>query len=177
MKTLLTIFFFGLILFMFTDRVYAALDCSIPANQNTIECKFGTIAPPPAISTFIGSDPTGAGGISKFLSNLIALIYTIATIVLIFMLLWGAFDWITSGGDKEKIQEARGRITNAIIGIVLFSLAFAAIAVLGEFTGFKFFEGQGIQTFRDSNGIVNKVTCANGKTFFGYNIDPIAICK
>lgn len=104
---------------------------------------FGKIEPPPAIRDFLGEDPTGAGGISKFLSNFIGLIYTVAAIVLIFMLLWGAFDWMTSGGEKDKLQAAQSKIINAIIGILLFAVAFAVIAVLGQFTGFTFFAGQG----------------------------------
>lgn len=100
---------------------------------------FGTISPPPEIKKFSSNDPTGAAGISKFLSNLIALFYTIAAIVLIFMLLWGAWDWLTSEGDKEKLQSAQKKIINAIIGLLLFAIAFAVIEVLGQFTGFEFF--------------------------------------
>ncbi len=103
---------------------------------------FGSISPPPALQKFIGDDPTGAGAISKFLSNGITLIYSIAAIVLLFMLLWGAFEWMTSGGDKEKLSSAQKRIMSAIIGIILFAVAFAVIAVLGQFTGFTFFAGQ-----------------------------------
>lgn len=103
---------------------------------------FGTISPPPELEPFIKPDLTGAAGISKFLSNLVALIYSLAIIVLIFMILWGAFDWITSEGDKEKIDSARKKIINAVIGILLFAVAFALIQVLGQFTGFTFFIGQ-----------------------------------
>lgn len=103
---------------------------------------FGQIQPPPAIKDFLGNDPTGAAGISKFLSNFITLIYTISAIVLIFMLLWGAFDWMTSEGNKEKLQAAQNKIISAIIGILLFAVAFAIIQVLGAFTGFTFFAGQ-----------------------------------
>ncbi len=100
---------------------------------------FGKITPPPALQNLLQGDPTGAGGISKFLSNLIALIFSIATIVLIFMILWGAYDWLTSGGDKEKLENAKKKLINAFVGIMLFAIAFAVIRVLGQFTGFKFF--------------------------------------
>ena len=73
---------------------------------------------------------------------LITLIYIVATIVLLFMLLWGAFDWLTSEGDKEKVENARRKIINAIVGIMLFAIAFAIIQVIGQFTCFKFFAGQ-----------------------------------
>lgn len=107
-----------------------------------IKDKFGTIKPPKELEPFVGKDPTGTGGIGIFLSKLITLIYIVAAIVLIFMLLWGAFDWITSGGEKEKVEAARNKIIHAIVGIILFAAAFAIIAVLGQFTGFTFFVGQ-----------------------------------
>lgn len=104
--------------------------------------QFGTIKVPPELAPFTAGDPTGAGGISKFFSNFIALFYSVAILVLILMLIWGAFDWLTSEGDKEKIAAARGKLINAVIGIMLFAVAFAVIQVLGAFTGFKFFVGQ-----------------------------------
>lgn len=124
---------------------------------------FGTISPPPSLQKFIGTDTTGAAGISQFLSNLIALFYAVAAIVLIFMILWGAFDWITSEGDKEKLQSAQRKIINAIIGIVLFGIAFAVIQVLGQFTGFKFFEGQSRGSYeaveRNAEGRIISIKC------------------
>lgn len=100
---------------------------------------FGTITPPSPLATF-SKDQTGSTGISTFLSNAILLIYSVAAIVLLFMLLWGAFDWMTSGGEKEKLAGAQQRIINAIIGIILFTVAFAILSLIGQFTGFTFFQ-------------------------------------
>lgn len=108
------------------------------SSHSDIGKVFGQILPPQAIQ-YLGF---GSTGISKFLSNLVALFYSVAIIVLIFMLLWGAFDWITSEGDKEKLESARNKLISAVIGIMLFAVAFAIIQILGTFTGFKFFEGQ-----------------------------------
>lgn len=110
-----------------------------PSQADPIGNIFGKIKPPDALKGLISQDASGAGGISQFLSNLILLIYTIAAVVLIFMLLWGAFDWMTSEGDKEKLTKAQQKIISAIIGILLFAVAFAVIRILGQFTGFTFF--------------------------------------
>lgn len=107
-----------------------------------IEDTFGKISPPPAISTFVNKNQTGSAGLSAFLTNLITLFYGIAALVLILMLLWGAYDWLTSEGEKEKIESAKRKLINAFIGIMLFAVAFAVIQILGQFTGFKFFVGQ-----------------------------------
>ncbi len=97
---------------------------------------FGKISPPPGIKD-LGE---GSIGISKFLNNLITMIYTLAAVVFIFVLLWAAFEWLSSGGDKEKVAGAQKKITSAIVGIILFSIAFAALNLLGTFTGFTFFQ-------------------------------------
>ncbi len=102
---------------------------------------FGNITPPSPIAQFAGGNATGATGISTFLSNLISLIYIFAAIALLFMFLWGAFDWITSEGDKEKVKSAQNKIINAIVGIILFAVVFAFLRVLSAFTGFEFFQG------------------------------------
>lgn len=101
---------------------------------------FGKIQAPPPLAGFLKADPTGAGAISQFLSNFVALIFTLAMVVFVFMILWGAFDWLMSEGDKEKISSAQKKIINAVIGIMLFALAFAIIRILGAVTGFTFFK-------------------------------------
>jgi hypothetical protein len=101
---------------------------------------FGTIKAPDALKPFLGRGGNAASGISFFLNNLVVLIYTVAAVVFIFMILWGAFEMVTSGGEKEKVGEARKRITYAFIGIVLFAIAFAIISLVGTFTGFNFFQ-------------------------------------
>ncbi len=96
---------------------------------------FGNINTPDAIKNL----GVGSAGISKFLNSLVILIYMLASVVFTFMILWGASQWIISGGDKEAVAGARNRIIHAVIGIMLFAAAFALIQILGTFTGFKFF--------------------------------------
>ncbi len=104
----------------------------------TIEQQFGTVNPPPPVAA-IGS---GGAGLSRFLSNIVLLIYTVSIVVFVFMIVIGAFQWITSGGDKDKLANAKKRITHAIIGVVILGLAFVIITAIGKITGFTFFTGQ-----------------------------------
>ncbi len=111
-------------------------------QENDVADIFGKIAPPSPLANLLKADPTGTGVISHFLSNAVTLIYSIAAVVLLFMFLWAAFEWMTSGGEKEKVASARNKIIYAIIGLILFALAFAIIRIVGTFTGFSFFKGQ-----------------------------------
>lgn len=88
---------------------------------------FGTIEPPPGSEFAKGSNPLGAllgTGINVFLivAGIVALVY----------LLWGALDWITSEGDKEKVLKARQKIQNALIGLIVI---FAALALFNLVVG------------------------------------------
>lgn len=82
---------------------------------------------------------SGGEGLGHFLTALINLLFIVAGIFLILMFLWGAWDWIISGGEKEKVANARNKLIHAVIGFILFAIAFAIIGLLGQFLGFKFF--------------------------------------
>lgn len=111
-------------------------------SSSTIENVFGKIQAPSQLNGL----RTGSAGLSDFLSRIITIIYSVASVAVIFMILQGAFQIITSGGDKEKVSQARNRITYAIIGLVLLALAFVIIRVVGALTGFNLFHSQLIST-------------------------------
>lgn len=69
--------------------------------------------------------------------NVIMLLFTIGAIGFVIMFLWGAVDWILSGGDKEKIAGARKKMTHALIGLALLSLSFVIINWVGLIVGFN----------------------------------------
>lgn len=56
----------------------------------------------------------------------------LAAVVVLFMLVWGAFQWITSGGDKEAVGKARGRIIAALVGLVILALSLLIVVVVGQ---------------------------------------------
>lgn len=103
---------------------------------------FGKIEPPEQLRKLLGADETGATAISNFLSRLVGLFFTLATLVALFMFLWAAIEWMTSAGEKEKVASARNKIIYTIIGIILLATSFAILNIVGVFTGFTFFAGQ-----------------------------------
>ncbi len=55
-------------------------------------------------------------------------IFVLAGIIIaLFFLVWGGISWITSGGDKQKINQARDKIFYAIIGLTIIFLSFFVI--------------------------------------------------
>lgn len=46
-------------------------------------------------------------------------------IVLLVLLLLAGFNWMTAGGDADKVKKAQAQIKNAIIGLIIIVAAFA----------------------------------------------------
>lgn len=78
----------------------------------------------------------GYSDLGPFITNFLTLAFGIAILVVLVMLIWGAFEWIVSGGDKEAVGKARNRIINALIGLAVLAVAFALAKVAGQFLGF-----------------------------------------
>lgn len=63
----------------------------------------------------------------------------VATTLALIFLVWGGIEWITSGGDREKIQLAQKRMVYAAIGLVVTLSAFMIINVFGYLFDVSFF--------------------------------------
>lgn len=84
----------------------------------------------------IGPGAQAEGLVQTIILNIITLFFAVGGIGVIIFFIWGAVDWIMSGGDKEKVSNARKKMTNAIIGLVILALSFAIIRVVGAIVGF-----------------------------------------
>lgn len=62
--------------------------------------------------------------------NLLILFAVFSALALI---IFGGFKWITSEGDKKKIEDARNTLVFSVVGLIIISLAFLVINVLGAF--------------------------------------------
>jgi len=77
------------------------------------------------------------------ISNAIAVALIIAGIMVFVFLVWGGIQWITSGGDKGKTEEARSRITAALIGLAVVAAAWAVMLLVQYFFGLDVLGGGG----------------------------------
>lgn len=95
------------------------------------------MSPSPII---ISPPPQGYKTVGDFVTNIMTFAFTVAVLVVLVMLIWGAFEWITSGGDKESVGKARNRIINALIGLAVLAVAFALARVGAQFLGINLLE-------------------------------------
>jgi hypothetical protein len=99
------------------------------AANDPVKDVFGDVSPPPGMFN-PGDNPVM--GVSSLLGKGIQLFVLLAGLFMLFFLLWGALDWIMSGGDKEKLSKAQSKLTNAVIGFIIL---FVALSAFGLITG------------------------------------------
>lgn len=87
-------------------------------------------------------DPCPQGSFNKLCSSFTAarfgplvgtaiqFILVIAVVIAIIFLIWGGIKWITSGGDKAKVDSARGTIIAAVVGLIIAFAAYFIISIV-----------------------------------------------
>ena len=78
---------------------------------------------------------TGVQYFQSLIPSAVGLVFVAGSIIFFFMLIWGAIQWIASGGDKGGLEEARNKITNALVGIVILFASFAIVKLIEAFFG------------------------------------------
>jgi len=99
---------------------------------------FSLLAGLPSSETFnlVSQNPDHAGLANIYPSSIVTTVINIllagSGIAAFLFLLWGGFQWITSGGDKEALEKARRKVTNALVGL---ALVFGTYAILFMLSG------------------------------------------
>jgi hypothetical protein len=96
------------------------------------------------IGTNVGVATSAPVGV--VIGNVIKIVMLIAMIAVLAMLIFGAFQWIISGGEKEAVANARNRITHALIGLAILGLSFVILTVVGNIIGINIFNNISIPT-------------------------------
>jgi hypothetical protein len=82
---------------------------------------------------------------SGVISRVINIALVVAALIALGFLIYGGIRWILSGGEKEKVEEARGTIIAALVGLVIVFAAYFIINIV-----FKLF---GLQDINNLNAI------------------------
>jgi len=77
----------------------------------------------------------GIRSFQDIIPSVLGAVLTIAVVIFILFLLIGGIQWITAGGDKEALSNARARLTTAIVGILIVFSAWAILGLLKNFFG------------------------------------------
>ncbi len=126
---------------IFVGGIIALLPAKTTYAQETIELNFGDVAKDNnVIGTENYESDDGKAGFGILIGQIIDIVFTIAPIIVFIMFLWGSIEWMTSGGDKTKIEKARSRITQSIIGMFVLTTVIAIFIELQKALNFEVFD-------------------------------------
>jgi hypothetical protein len=77
-----------------------------------------------------------ATDIGSLINGALSFIMVIAALLVFLYLILGGIEWITSGGDKGKTENARNKITAAVIGLIILAASYAILLIILNFLGF-----------------------------------------
>ncbi|RMD51547.1 hypothetical protein D6827_02080 [Candidatus Parcubacteria bacterium] len=71
-----------------------------------------------------GSASGNESDITSIISTIINVFLSILGIVLLVLILYSGFLWMTAGGNSDKVKKARSYLMNAIIGLIIILSAY-----------------------------------------------------
>lgn len=67
---------------------------------------------------------TSDTGLPEIVGNIIYALMGIVGTILVVLMIYGGFLWMTAGGDDKKVTEAKTIIKNAVIGLIIVFLSY-----------------------------------------------------
>jgi hypothetical protein len=77
------------------------------------------------------------GNIGDIVSELLKYLFPLAGLLVLLYLLLGGFQLMTSAGDPKKMQEAKGKLTNALVGFIIIFMAYWLVQIVGKILGIE----------------------------------------
>ncbi len=82
--------------------------------------------------------------VGQLISAAVGTLLILAALLAFVFLILGGLQWITSGGDKAAMEQARNKITHAIVGLIIVGAAWAIMMLVQNFLGVSIIGSQGI---------------------------------
>lgn len=90
----------------------------------------------PSSSLSVGSGAAGGGTpITNLFSTILGFFTIIGGFLFLLYFVMGALTWLSSGGEKGKIEKARSQLVNAAIGLIIIIIAQSITGIVGGVLG------------------------------------------
>ena len=89
------------------------------------------------INPVSGMPAGGAVTLAKLIRWGVTVFFIAISLASLIFFILGGIQWITSSGDKAKIEAARKRLIYSILGLVVAFLSYMIINTIGQFFGVK----------------------------------------
>lgn len=73
----------------------------------------------------------------RIISLTLGVMTVVAGLWFIFQIFISAIEWLSSGGEKQHVENARKKITNSVIGLLIVVVSYGLILTFGNILGIK----------------------------------------
>lgn len=115
MKKIYNIIFLFFLLFLATTPVYGT------TSPSGLQGAFGSALTDAAKKANYNTDST----LPSLLGNILFLALSLLGAIFIIMMVYGGYEWMTAGGNEQKVDKAGEIIRQAIIGLIVVVGAYA----------------------------------------------------
>lgn len=84
----------------------------------------------PGGPTFAALCDLSPGDNTNIFQNIFSIMLILGIFLSVVFLIYGGLKWIVSGGDKGKVDAARGTITAAVVGLIIAFMAFFIVGIV-----------------------------------------------
>ncbi|KUK79631.1 MAG: hypothetical protein XD95_0234 [Microgenomates bacterium 39_7] len=78
---------------------------------------------------------TGGQVVANIISGFLRIAIIIGAVILLFNLIYAGIEWISAGGDSGKIEKARNRLTQSVVGILVLATSIALFIAVNQLLG------------------------------------------
>lgn len=79
----------------------------------------------------------GIDNLSQLTNKIVSFLIPLAGVILLFVIIWGGYDFLMSQGTPEKIKSARAKLTSGIIGFTLLVFSYLIVKLIAWITGLR----------------------------------------
>ena len=101
----------------------------------TLIAQFSSFESQSPLTDDAATDP--GANLESILSNVFGFFTILGAIFFLVYFLLAALQWITAGGDSGKVEKARNRIMNGVLGLIILVGAYAFIGLIGGLIGIE----------------------------------------
>ena len=83
----------------------------------------------------VANNAEGAPIMEKIISNVIGILTVFAIIFFVFQIIIAGYSFISSQGDEKKLEAARSRLTNGILGLTIIVIALGIGSLIAYLLG------------------------------------------
>lgn len=80
---------------------------------------------------------SAAASLNNTISLIIGMLTIVAGLAFLIYFFIGALNWVTSGGDQGKVDNAKKNMTHGAIGLIIIVLSYGIVALVGEILGIE----------------------------------------